>query len=207
MKPVIYTVGHSTVPSGTIVDLLLAHEVTAVADVRSVPYSRSNSQFNREKFKSELERAKIAYSFLGLELGARTDDPSCYIKQQVQYELLARTQHFQSGLTRVEEGIRRGYRIALMCAERDPLTCHRGILISRHLVRRGIDVQHILGGGSLEPHDKALDRLIREIAATNKNHDLFKSRDALVEEAYGIRGHEIAYVESAEVSGVLPEAT
>lgn len=205
MSQVVFTIGHSTVPSETIVKMLLAHEVTAVADVRSVPYSRANSQFNREKFKSELQRARIAYTFLGLELGARTDDSNCYIKQKVQYELLARTRLFQSGLLRVEEGIRRGYRIALMCAERDPLTCHRGILITRHLVKRGIDVQHILGSGRLEPHDKALDRLLREIAATNKNQDLFKTREALVEEAYSIRGDEIAYVESKEISGVDPE--
>jgi hypothetical protein len=82
-----------------------------------------------------------------------------------------------------------------MCAEKEPLACHRAILVSRHLVARGIVVQHILEDGSLQGHDGALSRLLAELGLPD--HDLFRSREEIVDEAYRRRGEEIAYTEEA----------
>jgi uncharacterized protein (DUF488 family) len=195
----IYTIGHSTHLIARLTDLLALHQITAVADVRSNPYSRFNPQFNRESLRADLKATGILYVFLGRELGARTEDRSCYVEGKVQYDLLARTEFFQSGLARVAEGARK-HRIALLCAEKDPLVCHRGILICRHLVCHGISSQHILGNGRLESHDESLSRLLAEEGLRG---DLFRSREELVTEAYDRRGRQIAYMEK-EIATEMP---
>lgn len=192
MPDVVYTIGHSTHSMEELINLLAAHHVTAVADVRSHPYSHFNPQFNRENLHPSLKTGGISYVFLGRELGARPEDRTCYVDGTVQYDLLARTGLFQEGLRRVAEGVRR-HRIALLCAEKDPLTCHRAILVCRHLVTRGIEVQHILEDGRLQSHDEALARLLKELSLPEG--DLFLTRDDFIVEAYNRRGRQIAYTE------------
>ena len=168
----IYTVGHSTQPFERFLGLLKKHGVTAVADVRSAPYSRFNPQFNREDFRSALKANGIRYVFLGKELGARSDDECCYIDGKVQYKLLAKTPLFQSGISRAIEGAET-HKIALMCAEKDPLDCHRTILVARELVSRGAKVTHILQDGSTESHQAAISRLITKLGLGDA--DMFRS--------------------------------
>lgn len=191
MDDVLYTIGHSTHTAEKVIALLREHAVTAVADVRSRPYSRMNPQFNRDAFCSRLKDAGIAYVFLGRELGARSDDRACYENGKVQYDRLAQTPLFAKGLERILRGMKT-QRIALMCAEKDPLTCHRAILVCRHLVARGVRVAHILEDGRLESHDEAVSRLVRELRLSEG--DLFRSRDEVIEEAYARRAQQIAYV-------------
>jgi uncharacterized protein (DUF488 family) len=88
-KHCIYTIGHSTQPADRFIELLRRHDIEAVADVRSTPYSRLNPQFNREHIKSLLKEAGIAYAFLGEELGARSKDPAVYRNGRIDYDLLA----------------------------------------------------------------------------------------------------------------------
>jgi uncharacterized protein (DUF488 family) len=188
----VYTIGHSTHTSAKLLALLAKHGVTAVADVRSQPYSRLHPQFNRENLQADLRAGGIRYAFLGRELGARTEDRSCYVGGKVQYDLLARTPLFQSGLDRIAHG-RGKYRIALLCAERDPLTCHRTILVARHLVARGIPIWHISDSGELESHDDSLSRLLAELGSAER--EMFRDREERVRDAYAHRGEHIAYVE------------
>lgn len=188
----VYTIGHSTHSAEKFLELLGMHEISAVADVRSRPYSRFNPQFNRENLSENLKRSGIAYVFLGAELGARSEDPSCYAGGKVQYDLLARSESFQEGLRRTAKGAGER-RVALMCAEKDPITCHRAILVCRHLANMGIEAQHIREDGRLESHDDALARLLGELGIAEPQ--LFRSREDLVADAYGLRGEQIAYVE------------
>jgi uncharacterized protein (DUF488 family) len=190
MPHFVYTIGHSTHALEKFIELLTAHGVTAVADVRSHPYSRFNSQFNREGLQADLKKAGLKYVFLGRELGARPEDRSCYVEGTVRYDRLARTNLFQEGLARLAEGSR-AYRIALMCAEKDPLTCHRAILVCRHLVAQGIAAQHILEDGRIESHDEALTRLLAELGSAER--ELFRTRDEMIMDAYDQRGAQIAY--------------
>ena len=171
-------------------DLLHRHAITAVCDVRSQPYSRRSPQFNREPLKQALLTREVQYVFLGNELGARSDDPNCYRDGQVQYELLAQTDKFKAGIARVKHGAQR-YRVALMCAEREPLECHRSILISRKLDEDGISVRHILPDGRLEDHRESVQRLINSLHI--HSHDMFRGGTDVVGEAYSRREHEIAY--------------
>lgn len=186
----IFTVGHSTHAAEAFAALLRTHGVTAVADVRSAPWSRFNPQFNRETLARDLEARGIRYVFLGRELGARPEDPACYEGGRVRYARLARTDLFRGGLDRVVDGARR-HRLALMCAEKDPLDCHRTILVARELARRGLDVAHVLADGRLEPHAATLERLLARQGLTQPQ--LFASREERIEQAYDARAAELAY--------------
>lgn len=195
MPAQILTVGHSNHTIERFLDLLEGQHVTAIADVRSAPYSRYTAQFNKETLEAALKRAGIAYVFLGKELGARSSDPACYVNGRVQYGRLAKTDLFQSGIQRVLRGAEQ-HRIALMCAEKDPLDCHRTLLVAAELVRSGSDVSHILADGTVEPHKATLDRLLalQKLAGG----DLFRSRESLVQEACARQEERIAYVQDSE---------
>jgi uncharacterized protein (DUF488 family) len=138
-----------------------------------------------------LKLNNIVYRFYGDELGGRSNDPACYLKGKVQYEQIAKTEAFRIGLMRIRNGLRDGFHVALMCAERDPLYCHRSILVARHLIPLGVNVAHILGNGQLENHAKAMDRLVRTL--NREQEDMFLSHSELLEEAYRRQGERIAY--------------
>jgi len=194
MKNAIFTVGHSTHSIEKFLALLTKHQITAIVDVRSSPYSRMNPQFNREPLKETLRNSGIAYVFLGKELGARSTDASCYVGGKVQYERLAKTGLFADGINRVQQGMEK-YRVSLMCAEKDPLSCHRTILVTRDLVSRGISAEHILEDGTLESHTHAIERLMQQLKLPEG--DMFRSRDSWVDDAYRLQGEKIAYEEAA----------
>ncbi len=149
--PVVYTIGHSNHPIEQFLELLRGTDITAVADVRSVPYSRRWPQFGRDRLAPSLAAAGIAYVYLGAELGGRPADPALLHDGKPDYGRMAAAPAFHAGLDRVMDGARR-YRIALMCAEREPLECHRFLLVSRALHDRGVALRHILADGSIEPH-------------------------------------------------------
>jgi uncharacterized protein (DUF488 family) len=154
----LYTIGHSTHTAEYLAELLQQHEITALGDVRSMPYSRYNPQFNREVLKPFLKGHGIEYVYLGEELGGRSADPGCYENGKLRYDKLVLTPLFQAGLDRVEKGVER-YRLALMCAEKEPLNCHRTLLLAPQLAARGLAVMHIHADGTLESHVDAMRRL------------------------------------------------
>jgi uncharacterized protein (DUF488 family) len=186
----IYTVGHSNHPIEKLLSVLQQHDITAIADVRSTPYSRRNPQFNTKQLAAVLETNGIAYVFLGKELGARSEDPTCYDAGKVQYPRLAQTPAFNRGIERVLAGAER-YRVALMCAEKEPLDCHRTVLVSRALEARDATVIHILADGSIETHHETMLRLIAQIGLVKD--DLFANQSRLIDEACEIHGQKIAY--------------
>lgn len=201
--PQILTVGHSTHSLDEFVSLLHRNDVTALADVRSMPFSRFMPHFNRRELQRELGESGINYAFLGRELGARSEDRSCYIDGRVQYRLLARTELFRVGIDRVLKGVATE-RIALMCAEKDPLDCHRTLLVARVLFEEGVDVAHILHDGQLESHEDAITRLMEKFGLMQAS--LFRSPDELVEEAISKQEHRIAYVDNNLVTAAVESA-
>ena len=176
----VLTIGHSNHGPEAFVALLRAQGVTLVADVRSAPYSRFNPHFNRKALDAALNERGIAYLFLGRALGGRPEDRACYEEGRVRYDRVARTPLFREGIERVVAEARRE-RVALMCAEKEPLACHRTVLVGRSLAAEGVAVAHILADGSLEPHDATMDRLLASLKLPRG--DLLQSREALIEEA------------------------
>ncbi len=178
----VFTIGHSNHRAEYFFALLSKHRVTVVADVRSAPYSRFSPHFNQGALADALEARSIRYVYGGRELGGRPNDPTCYDDGRVSYERVARTADFQEGIARIVRGAAE-HRIALMCAEKEPLDCHRTLLVARALDEQGIEVVHILAGGDAEPHAKTMDRLMAKFGM-RPGAELFpRSRRELVEEA------------------------
>ena len=164
----IFTVGHSNHSLERFLQLLAGAHITAVADVRSRPHSRWSPQFNKHALGAALGGNNVAYVFLGKELGGRPEDPALLKNGKPDYEAMSRIVLFRAGIERIIEGAKT-HRIALLCAERDPIHCHRFLLVGRHLASRAIPVAHILAGGDVEDQDKTEERFV----ARNPTGDLF----------------------------------
>lgn len=184
----IFTVGHSNHSLGHFIDLLKARGVTMVADVRSHPYSRYAPQYCKSPLEKALAGARFVYVFLGKELGGRSDDPACYRDGRIQYDRLSVTPAFGAGIERLVEA---EDAIAVMCSEKDPINCHRALLIAPKLAQAGIVVSHILADGSLETHEQFETRLLEVCGLWEE--DLFRSREELIAEAYSTWSAKVAY--------------
>jgi uncharacterized protein (DUF488 family) len=202
----LFTIGHSNLSIEAFVCLLQKHGITAVADVRSHPYSRYLPHFNKSEIKDSLSSAGIPYVFLGKELGARPEDLSCYdLGGKALYERIAATTLFSEGIQRLLKGAA-SYQLSLMCAEKDPITCHRTILVCHKLKDFNVQINHILSDGNLESHPDLEARLLSKFNKGKKPSDepiqlsLFelephvKTEIVDLESAYYRHGLEIAYV-------------
>lgn len=190
------TIGHSNHAFGVFVDRLKSHHVSAVADVRSAPVSRYCPQYNKAALAAGLAEAGIAYRFLGAELGARPRDRACVVEGRIDHDRIAARPHFAAGLAAVKEMAAAGQGpVALMCAERDPMDCHRAVLVCRHLRDRGLAIAHIHADGTPEPHAAFESRLLALYAAASL--PLFAGSSdagpADLTAAYTARSREIAF--------------
>ncbi|MDG2989891.1 DUF488 domain-containing protein [Candidatus Synechococcus calcipolaris G9] len=204
----LFSIGHSNHGIDAFISLLRKHGVTAVADVRSYPYSRFLPQFNQVSLQASLVKAGIQYVFLGGELGARPSNQDCYIDGRAVYEKIATTDAFHEGIQRVQNGLKK-HRVTLMCAEKDPLTCHRAILICQHLRHLNIPINHILRNGELESHECLEERMLLKhgfrdfLEAKEAQLSLFlenglPTREECLRKAYKLQGDEIAYIEKGD---------
>ena len=197
MNP-LFTIGHSNHEFPVFLHLLNQHEIEVLADVRSRPFSRF-PWFSRPALEKELKANGIRYVFIGAELGARRDERECYIGPRADYGRISLTSAYQNGLERLRDGVP-NYRIALMCAERDPLDCHRTILVCRH-AKEFADVFHIHADSHLETHAEVETRMLSRYHPNGP--DLFRSQIDLLNEAYQRRGEEINYVEQPQTSSTV----
>jgi len=197
MTNTLFTIGYSGRTIDNFIALLDQHKITALCDVRSMPYSSRNPDYNCELLNKTLKSRNIEYVFLGEELGARPKDPSCYVDGKALYQKIAGSALFKNGLERIKLGMQKNYVLALMCAEKDPMTCHRTILICRWLRDSQIDIRHIIDHETTETQADLEKRLIAQLKLYP---DMFKDTDpnALIERAYDMQGDRIAYVEKGE---------
>jgi uncharacterized protein (DUF488 family) len=196
----LFTIGHSTHEISKFLGLLKQHRIEVVADVRSRPHSRFE-WFSRPALEKALKENGIRYVFLGEELGARREERECYIGLRADYDLISLTTAFQSGMKRLRTGVER-FRVALMCSEREPLDCHRTVLVCRH-AKPFADISHIHADGRLESHADAELRMMSRYIP--EEGDLFRSPEELLNLAYKRRGVEINYVEKTEPTSSLKE--
>jgi uncharacterized protein (DUF488 family) len=187
----LYSIGHSNHDLARLVQLLQDAGVTLVADVRSQPYSQRLPQFNRPELERELPCHAIAYAFLGRQLGGRPAQLQLYDRDgRVDYERVRATAAFQQGVDNLCQALEE-FTVAMLCAEEDPLDCHRGLMIAPALVERGILPAHLRGDGTVESTAELEERLLRETEVGTEILDgLFadmisdKERCELLTEAY-----------------------
>lgn len=200
-KEKVLTIGHSNYPIDAFIETLIQYRVTELVDVRSMPFAKFSPQFNRKALEDSLSTHGIKYVFLGVELGGRPNDRSLYHEDghtvgldsrpgTVSYERLANTALFQQGLDRVVEDMREN-NVALMCAEKEPLDCHRTILIAQELAKRGLDTAHVLKDGTLEPHERTMERLVGTMGFTQE--DGLYSQKEMLTQALSRQESKIAY--------------
>ena len=193
----VFTIGHSNHDIDGFVALLRQHAIDAVCDVRSVPYSRRYPWFAKASIEAALKKCGVRYLYFGDALGARPGDPSCFDGDRALHSRIAETASFQAALDRVETGAK-DFRIALMCAERDPLQCHRSVLVVRNLALRGVECAHILASGEIESHAGLERRMAeREGVAPMPLLDGDQAVRTAVEEAYRRASHRLEYVRPA----------
>jgi uncharacterized protein (DUF488 family) len=182
------TIGHSNLPADRFITLLRDSKVSAVIDVRSVPFSRWCPWFSSKPLASGLAAGGLAYLQLGDELGGRPRDPQLYCDGIADYEAMARRPEFRAGLDRVIDETRH-HRVCLLCSEREPLDCHRCLLVGRALAERGVTPGHIRADGTIEPHAVTEQRLLK---LAGNEADLFGDPATRLADAYRQRTRRVA---------------
>lgn len=191
----LFTVGHSNLDFLPFVKLLKDQSVDLLIDVRSQPRSGRFPQFSQPGFDKTIEDAGIRYLFLGEELGGRPDDPDAYRQDGVvDYRARRKSYAFHAGVERVLNELQHAS-CALLCAEEDPLECHRFLMICPELVRVGIRPLHIRKGSKTESQEDAENRLLAAHGFGGVAADtLFpQSRTDALEEAYDLQAGKFAY--------------
>ena len=185
----VFSIGHSVLGIDRFLSLLFEAGITAVADVRTSPRSSRAPWYNREQLENELAQNGIEYRFLGKELGGRPSSHALYRDGVADYRAMSRTTEFNNGIKRVLTGARE-HVIAMLCSERDPLHCHRCLLVARALTAGGVEVIHIGHDGSLETQNEAELRLLRE---EGMEADTGLSLEYRLDRAYDVRNRRVAY--------------
>lgn len=153
--PLVLTIGHSTHPIGEFIELLRAHDVTRVIDVRTVPRSAHNPQFDKASLPHSLQEADIGYLHMSGLGGLRHTHAESVNTGWRNESFRGYADHMQTPefLASLDEVIRLAHRdrIALMCAEAVPWRCHRSLIADALLVR-GIPVEDIMGIDKRQVH-------------------------------------------------------
>ena len=189
---ILYTIGHSNHTISHFIALLKRHKINMVVDVRSLPYSRYCSQFNKNVISAALQAVNIKYIFLGKELGARPDVPECYEGGCVDFKWIAGRKEFKDGLQLLLTDIGK-YHIVLMCAEKEPLECHRTVLICRKLKEHNLSIKHILGDGRIENHHNTERRLVKILKIEPTLFEPEKKESDLIKQAYDQQSQNISH--------------
>lgn len=197
----LFTIGHSTHTQEYFLGLLRQHNIDYVLDVRSSPFSKFASWFNKDAIEDYLKKNNIVYCPMGKFFGARPTDRTLYCAEgYLDFEKTRASELFKKGLDNVMLGLASGHNIALMCTEKDPFDCHRTIMVSRGFELNGVSVRHIHADGHLETQDeiniRLLDNLEKKENVDIHQISLFeqpKSDKEWLEDAYRLRNKEIGY--------------
>jgi len=196
-KPIIYTVGHSTHQLNFFLELLKIVEINCVIDIRSVPASTYNPQYNQDTFKNFLNNNNVAYLHFAREFGARQTDCNLFDNEgKLDFVKFRKTKSFNQGIRRIRQGINKGFRIALMCSESEPLDCHRFSMVSIGLEKDGFEVRHILKDKSIKTNlelEKELLKKYEKKISQNNLFDMAISIEIQLNEALMLKNKEIGF--------------
>lgn len=192
-----FTIGHSNHEAIHFIELLKIHKINCLADVRSSPFSKFTPQFNKENLDADLKKEGILYVYLGNKLGGRYLDPALlYSNGVVNYNKVMEQEDFCAGINNVIGNIKKGLRIALMCAEKNPLDCHRFLLVARALSHKGVRIKHILESGEAVSNEDLEKQLLQKYKSEFDQFSFFQenlSEEKSIEEAYQRRNQEVGF--------------
>lgn len=201
----IYTVGHSNYDTHEFIELINAYGIQIIVDVRSMPYSKYCPQFNKDVLEKSLPANGITYLFLGKELGARPTDSNCYLHGKIDFDRLKENSKFREAICRIEEGARKKHVLSLMCSEKEPINCHRTILISRVLKNEGVEVKHILNASESCDQTEIEEKLQKKFHLEPLLFDTKNAAEDRINEAYKKQEEQITHIPEKEGSKIGSE--
>ncbi len=197
LKRTIYSLGHSNHSIDYFLELLTSQSINCIIDVRSTPASKYNPQFNQVPLSAFLKNKGINYMHFGEEFGARQETEKVLDNEgKVHFGFVQKTSIFQQGIERIDIGLDKGFKIALMCSEGNPLECHRFSMIAVYLETIDIEVQHILKDKTLKTHKDLEKVLLKKYAKKLPQPSLFEpniDEAAQLQAAYRLHNQDIAW--------------
>lgn len=187
MVHTVFTIGYSGFPLNNFVQILKDNQISLVIDVRSLPYSQHYPDFNKEHISKILERSKIYYRNYASEFGARQEEKKYYPNGYLDFNLFSKSKPFLSGIAKLEKSMQQGYTFALMCSEKDPVMCHRTIMVARAFYLSGYPIVHLLPNGKTMTQADVEERLLNQFFPDRNQINLFsenRSEQEYIEEAY-----------------------
>lgn len=172
----VFTIGHSNHPMEKFLGLLKENNIEMVVDVRSSPYSRYAIQFNKEALEGLLRARGTKYDFYGDVLGGKPEEREFYDSEgYVLYDRLSQSPKFRHGIRELLKDIER-CRVALLCSEEDPSSCHRRMLIARVLFGEDVQALHIRGNGRIQTEEQVAQE--EEFQRTKGQTSLFDMQES-----------------------------
>jgi uncharacterized protein (DUF488 family) len=197
MIDTVYTIGYSGFLINDFISTIKSNNISLIIDVRSQPYSQYFSDYNKEGLQRRLESQGIYYRNYVKEFGARQDERQYYSKNgYLDFELYAKSPSFLKGIEKLINSMNKGYKFALMCAEKDPSKCHRAILVAKAFHDAGYNIIHLLPNNEIMTQEDLEHQLVEKYFPNRDQITLFDeklSEKDYVEQAYRKRNAEIGY--------------
>lgn len=196
----IYTIGHSNYAVEKLIHMLKHYNINCVVDIRGIPYSKYNIQYNKETIAETLKEEGFLYIYMAKEFAANRENKRSYNKEGYSdFEKVIIEIEFLNGIERLKKGCEKGYRIALLGAMQDPIRCHRSILVGRALSNEGFNVKHILDDYTVATQKMIEENLLNKFFG-NRNQitidnllGVSLNEVEMVKEGYRLANKEIGY--------------
>jgi len=197
VRKILYTIGYSGFSVPDFIDVLKRYRINVIIDVRSTPFSSYFSAYNKEHLERLLKSHHIYYRNYAKEFGAQQIERRFYTAQgYLDFELFTASDIYHHGYQKIEDGLKQEYVFAFMCAEKDPMDCHRSIMVSKTFNDHGYSVLHLLPAKNPVSQVDIEERLLDKYFPDRDQLSLLseqKDENELITEAYRKRNAEIGY--------------
>lgn len=196
----IFAIGHSNYPYDKLIEMIKKYGINCVVDIRETPYSKYNTQYNRESLRENLKSSGFTYVYMGHEFGAKRQTKESYNDDgYADFEKVIKEELFLKGIERITKGLQMGYKIVLLGAMQEPIRCHRSIMLGKYLNEKGFDVKYIMHEGNIVNQDYIEENLLNKYFSDRNQLSIDsllgtdKSREEMIEEGYKLANKEIGY--------------
>ena len=195
---IVYTIGYTSFEINKFIEVLKKYKVSCLIDVRSVPKSSYYKDYDDANLKLSLKKEGIIYRNYKEEFGARQNDEQYYSKGYLDFDKFSKSEQFNLGIEKIKNAQDLGYGVCIMCAEKDPINCHRTILIARNLYKKGFEINHILSSEETCSQTDIDKRLLDEFFPKRNQISIFDednlNEEELIERAYKLKNEKIGFV-------------
>ncbi|MBC6004556.1 MAG: DUF488 domain-containing protein [Paeniclostridium sordellii] len=196
----IFAIGHSNYPYEKFIEMIKKYGIDCVVDIRETPYSKYNTQYNREILRENLKSSGFTYVYMGHEFGAKRQTKESYNDEgYADFEKVIKEELFLKGIERITKGLQMGYKIVLLGAMQEPIRCHRSIMLGKYLNEKGFDVKYIMHEGNIVNQDYIEEDLLNKYFSDRNQLSIDsllgtdKSREEMIEEGYKLANKEIGH--------------